>query len=73
MSRLIDYDAEFKEYFDNWYEQNKEKYKKPEQIEEKLHALYDEWAGGEREQLDKMDAEELNRLFIQLNAAKFPI
>lgn len=65
MSRLIDYDAEFKEYFDNWYEQNKEKYKKPEQIEEKLHALYDEWAGGERAQLDKMDAEELNSLFIQ--------
>lgn len=42
MSRLIDYDAQFREYFDNWYELNRERYTKPEQIEEKLHSLYDE-------------------------------
>ena len=65
MSRLIDYDAQFREYFDNWYELNRERYTKPEQIEEKLHSLYDEWAAKERAELDKMDIKQLNELFMQ--------
>ena len=26
MSRLIDYDAQFREYFNSWYEKNKQDY-----------------------------------------------
>ena len=65
MSRLIDYDAQFREYFDNWYELNRERYTKPEQIEEKLHSLYDEWAAKERAELDKMDIKQLMSFFMQ--------
>ena len=48
MSRLIDYDAQFREYFNSWYEKNKQDYLKPEQVEERLHSLYEEWAQQER-------------------------
>ncbi len=71
MSRLIDYDAQFREYFDNWYELNRERYTKPEQIEEKLHSLYDEWAAKERAELDKMDIKQLMSFLCSMpNAAK---
>ena len=65
MSRLIDYDAQFREYFNSWYEKNKQDYLKPEQVEERLHSLYEEWAEQERSALDAMDAAALNQLFIE--------
>lgn len=65
MNKLIDYDAKFKEYFDHWYADNKERYTKPEQIEEQLSGLYEKWAQKERASLDGLETEELNELFVQ--------
>ena len=41
MNRLIDYDAKFREYFEKWYAANKDKYEKPEEVEQVLPQIYE--------------------------------
>ena len=33
-NELIDYDAEFRTYLEKWYEENKQHFEKPEEVEQ---------------------------------------
>ena len=38
-NELIDYDAEFRTYLEKWYEENKQHFEKPEEVEQLLPEL----------------------------------
>lgn len=41
--KLIDYDAEFRKYFENWYSKNKDEFEKPEDVEQIIPQIYQQW------------------------------
>ena len=59
MEELIDYDAEFKKYFEQWYEKEKNNYQKVEEVEEELPRLYEQWASMQNKRLEQMKAQRL--------------
>lgn len=59
MEELIDYDAEFKRYFEQWYEKEKNHYQKVEEVEEELPRLYEQWAFMQNKRLEQMGAQAL--------------
>ena len=57
--KLIDYDAEFRKYFENWYAKNKDKFEKPEEVEQIIPQLYQQWMQTACKPLMKISGEEL--------------
>ena len=56
-NELIDYDAEFRTYLEKWYEENKQDFEKPEEVEQLLPELYHKWMHKNCAALEKMPAE----------------
>ncbi len=62
MKQLIDFDAQFNQYMDDWAEALLKKGKKPEEIEEMIPDAYQNWAKKAKEYFSDMDAEELVKM-----------
>ena len=59
MNKLIDYDKEFKNYFEKWYTKNRGKFEKPEEVEQVIPQLYQKWMESACAPLLEMSGEEL--------------
>ncbi len=57
--KLIDYDAEFRNYFEKWYADNKDKFEKPEEVEQVIPQLYQKWMSNACKPLMEMGGKEL--------------
>ena len=69
MNRLIDYDAKFREYFEKWYAANKDKYEKPEEVEQVLPQIYERWMEKECAPLMNIGGSELVGMIGQYASA----
>lgn len=59
MKQLIDFDAQFNQYMDDWAEALLKKGKKPEEIEEMIPDAYQDWAKKAKEYFDDLTPNEL--------------
>lgn len=64
---LRDYDAEFKEYLENWLAQNRANYKKVEEIEDAVPGLYADWLEGAMRELEKLSGPQLAEMMLAYN------
>ncbi|MBE7093031.1 MAG: hypothetical protein E7365_07670 [Clostridiales bacterium] len=62
MKQLIDFDAQFNQYMDDWAETLLKKGKKPEEIEEMIPQAYQAWANKAKEYFSGMSVEELVKM-----------
>lgn len=62
MKQLIDFDAQFNQYMDDWAEALLKNGKKPEEIEEMIPEAYQNWAKKAKEYFNDLDADELVKM-----------
>lgn len=70
---LIDFDAKFKEYLEDWLKHNRSKFEKVEEIEEVIPSLYEDWAKEQSQYFNGFSGQELIDLFIAYHDSNMDI
>lgn len=73
MNKLVDYDKEFRNYFEKWYVANKDKFEKPEEVEQVIPQLYQKWMETACKPLLEMSGDDIVGLIDKYISAKMDV